>query len=716
MEEFWKGIDTPAKHPSERGLKMLPRHTLQDPTVYEDQHHDIKQYLKAADQGTSSNSLKVADFGLSKFQPMKQQVDTIRTKTIAGTEVYMDPEYWNKMKYKRESDIYSFGVVLFEVLSGRLAYDPFFLEENRMGLAPIAKRHVTKRTLNQLIDPKLIEDAQNYIFTLNREISQDHFDAFSEIACQCLADAQDDRPKMKVIIKELQNALNLQVSQLQWEHAKNLEHSKAVDEDEDEDEDEGRSSNTLKTEWKKKVSDIYSKHIVGTMLYVDPEYLTTGKYNRGSDIYSFGVVLFEVLSGRVANDSIYTDENEMGLAPIARRRFKNRTLKELIDPEMIKEDSRIFILNKAPNQNSFEAFSKIAYRCLAETQAKRPTMEVVISELQNALKLQEDTVVLLKFLLQDIELATKNFAETYCIGLDTNGTMYKAELHQFVDNSMLGADVDEPSKKRNITVAIKRITSRKGRQGKQGFLEEFEMRAYKHPNIVSLLGFCEEGDEMILVYEHVSGRSLDEYLKSVEKVDAFTWTHRLLMCLEIARGLDHLHTKMAKGSTIHTDIRSANIMLEKDGKAKIGYFVITNLHPTNDEGMEMKVYEDPEFETTGKMKKECAIYSFGVVLFEIFCGRVAYDSVYTKENEKGLAPIARQCCDDGTIERLMDLRLKKETGHADISTSIKRPDQDSLEAFFKIAYACLGEAVKRPTMEMVIKELERALNFHDPKP
>ncbi|KAK1410884.1 hypothetical protein QVD17_37426 [Tagetes erecta] len=451
------------------------------------------------------------------------------------------------------------------------------------------------------------------------------------------------------------------------------------------------------------------------MLYVDPEYLTTGKYKRGSDIYSFGVVLFEVLSGSMAQDSIYTDENDMGLAPIARRRFKNGTLKELIDPEMIEEDDLIFILNKAPNQDSFDAFSKIAYRCLAETQAKRPTMEVVINELQNALKLQEDTVVLSKFLLRDIELATKNFAETYCIGLDTNGTMYKAKLHQFVDNSTLGADVDEPSKKRNITVAIKRITSRKGRRGKQGFLEEFEMRVYKHPNIVSLLGFCDKGDEMILVYEHVSGGSLDDYLKSVEKVDAFTWTHRLHMCLEIARGLDHLHTKMAYGSTIQTDIRSANIMLEKDGEAKIGYFVISNLHPTN-EGMEMKVYEDPEFETTGKMKKECAIYSFGVVLFEIFCGRVAYDPVYTKENEKGLAPIARQCCDDGTIERLMDLRLKKETGHADISALTRRPDQDSLEAFLKIAYTCLGEAVKRPTMEMVIKELERALNFHDPKP
>ncbi|KAL8249415.1 hypothetical protein R6Q59_006283 [Mikania micrantha] len=130
-------------------------------------------------------------------------------------------------------------------------------------------------------------------------------------------------------------------------------------------------------------STIYSKNTAGTMLYIDPE------YKRESDIYSFGVVLFEVLSGRVAYDSIYTNENDFGLAPIARRRFNEKTLKELIDPKMIEEDDdHIFTLNRGPNQDSFYTFSKIAYQCLAETQAKRPTIKVVIKELQNAKKLQ----------------------------------------------------------------------------------------------------------------------------------------------------------------------------------------------------------------------------------------------------------------------------------------------------------------------------------------
>ncbi|KAM0037942.1 putative protein kinase RLK-Pelle-WAK-LRK10L-1 family [Helianthus debilis subsp. tardiflorus] len=239
-------------------------------------------------------------------------------------------------------------------------------------------------------------------------------------------------------------------------------------------------------------STIITRHIAGTEVYMDPEYKKTFKYKRESDIYSFGVVLFEVLSGRLAYDPIYLDEYPMGLAPIARRRFNEGTLKELIDPNMIEEDDDyIFTLNRGPNQDSFDAYSKIANQCLAETQVKRPTMEVVIKELQNALNLQGDTMELSRFQLSDIVLATENFAESYCIGLDSNGMVYKAELEYFGNDRSLeteGKNNGEPSKKR-ITVAIKRITSRKGVQGKEGFFSELEMRAsYKHPNIVSLLG------------------------------------------------------------------------------------------------------------------------------------------------------------------------------------------------------------------------------------
>ncbi|KAL8193829.1 hypothetical protein R6Q57_026071 [Mikania cordata] len=466
---------------------------------------------------------------------------------------------------------------------------------------------------------------------------------------------------------------------------------------------------------KQKSSTIYTKNIAGTEVYMDPEYLDTFKYKKESDVYSFGVVLFEILCGRLAYDSIYIGENDMGLAPIARRRYNEGTLKELIDPKIIEEDDdHVFTLNRGPNQDSFDTFSKVAYQCLAETQAKRPTMEVVIKELQNALNLQGETTVLSRFRLSDIVLATENFAETHCIGLDTTGTVYKAELDHFGNiNSLLatkGKNQGEPPMNR-ISVAIKRIASRKVGQGKQRFLAELEMHtSYKHPNIVPLLGFCDEGDETILVFEHAFYKSLDDYLQSVGNTDNFTWTHRLHMCLEIACGLNHIHTEMGYYSCkiAHGDIKSANIMLDKNTGARIAYFGI-KLHPSNQD-VRLNVYEDPEYETS-KLKREYDVYSFGVILFEILCGRLAYDPVYIVVNDKGLAPIAHQCFNDGTIVRIIDPKPKEETDE-DIFTTNRVPNQDSLKAFLNIAYRCLGEAAERPTMKIVINELEIALNFH----
>ncbi|KAM0038392.1 putative protein kinase RLK-Pelle-CrRLK1L-1 family [Helianthus debilis subsp. tardiflorus] len=308
--------------------------------------------------------------------------------------------------------------------------------------------------------------------------------------------------------------------------------------------------------------------------------------------------------------------------------------------------------------------------------------------------LQGEPMVLSRFQFSDIVLATKNFAETYCIGLDTNSIVYKAKLNDFGNNSSLktnGKNNYEPSGK-DIPVAIKRTTC------KQGFFEELEIRtSYKHPNIVSLIGFCNEGDEMVLAYERVCKNSLDDYLKSADSMGNFTWTHRLHVCLEIARGLNHLHAKMVNPERItHIDIRSANILLDNNREAKIAYYGISKLHPANQE-VHMKVYEDPEFDTTCNLKSVSDVYSFGVVLFEIICGRLAYDPVYIKENEKGLAPIAHKYFTDGTIERIIDPKLKEKTGE-DLLDSNRAPNRDSLKAFLEIAYKCLGKAADRPTV------------------
>ncbi|GKD16381.1 kinase-like domain, phloem protein 2-like protein, partial [Tanacetum coccineum] len=119
----------------------------------------------------------------------------------------------------------------------------------------------------------------------------------------------------------------------------------------------------------------------------------------------------------------------------------------------------------------------------------------------------------LKIGLNDIELATENFADTYCIGSGGYGMVYKAQLEHF--DCAISTSIDGENKcdlpKKGSTVAIKRIFNT---QGEQGFIAEIEtLTSCKHENIISLLGFCDEGrDHMILVYELASKGSLEDYL------------------------------------------------------------------------------------------------------------------------------------------------------------------------------------------------------------
>ncbi|GKA31122.1 kinase-like domain, phloem protein 2-like protein [Tanacetum coccineum] len=205
----------------------------------------------------------------------------------------------------------------------------------------------------------------------------------------------------------------------------------------------------------------------------------------------------------------------------------------------------------------------------------------------------------LKITLNDIKEATKNFDDSYIIGFGGFGKVYKAELEHFNSSNFAskeGVDECDLPRKRS-TVAIKRIHNQ---EGGQGFIAEIEtLTSCKHDNIISLLGFCYEGNgTMILVYEHASKGSLENYLGSSDKMAILIGTY---------------------------------------------------------------VYLDPEYQKDGKLSKKSDIYSFGVVLLEILTGRLAYDPVYTKVNEKGIAPIARDHYKTRTIMEIVDHKIKEET-------------------------------------------------------
>ena len=340
--------------------------------------------------------------------------------------------------------------------------------------------------------------------------------------------------------------------------------------------------------------------------------------------------------------------------------------------------------------------------------------------MHNSTTLQGKSLEHLKIGFKDIELATENFAEKYCIGSGGYGKVYKAQLEHF--DSSNWSSIEGVSKcdlpKRRSTVAIKHIFNP---EGKQGFITEIEtLNSCKHDNIISLLGFCDEGPgHMILIYELASRGSLESYMESDDKMTNLTWVQRIQISLNIAHGLKYIHTNTDedKQKIIHRDIKSANILLGDNWEAKIADFGLSKIHPADQEASTLNtdtiagtnVYLDPEYKKYGRLNKKSDIYSFGVVLFEILTGRLAYDRIYTKVNKKGIAPIARHHFENGTLVKIIDQKIKEEVGGHVFALS-KGPDKDSLDIFSEIAYRCLVETqAQRPTIDDVIHKLKKAL-------
>ncbi|XP_071739349.1 uncharacterized protein [Rutidosis leptorrhynchoides] len=481
---------------------------------------------------------------------------------------------------------------------------------------------------------------------------------------------------------------------------------------------------------------LLSSHHFDTSNYRDPTCIDATTVTPRYDVYSFGVMLFEVLCGR-KSFLIKDGGVHQSLLELAKRCLADEKLDEIIDKG----------LRDQMELQSLKIFSEIAYRCLEE-QMRRPTMDQVVKKLEEAIEHQwkQENMVLrehqtnvdeatpsailkrgnlerMMIQLADIITATNNFDKVYCIGSGGYGMVYKADLEHHDVQSLSSKEENKKGArpKRRSTVAIKRIMNRQDDQGEQGFLAELELlTSCNHCNIVSLLGFSRQNKEMILVYEYLTNGSLDDYLASAERKVNLNWCHRLQICLDIAKGLEYLHTnREGKPRIIHRDIKSANILLDESWNAKIADFGLSKFHPTNQlastiltkHAVGTEVYLDPEYMSTGRYKKESDVYSFGVVLFEILSGRLAYDSHFIEENVKGLAPIARRRFNEKTLKELIDPKMIEEDDEQTFTLN-RGPNQDSFDTFSKVAYQCLAETqAKRPTMETVIEELHKALNF-----
>uniref|UniRef100_A0A0D9UWY2 Protein kinase domain-containing protein n=1 Tax=Leersia perrieri TaxID=77586 RepID=A0A0D9UWY2_9ORYZ len=287
-----------------------------------------------------------------------------------------------------------------------------------------------------------------------------------------------------------------------------------------------------------------------------------------------------------------------------------------------------------------------------------------------------------RFPFSTLQEATGNFDEGLVIGEGGFGKVYAAV---FPDGTK---------------VAVKRANP-ESRQGAREFRTEIEMLSgLRHRHLVSLIGYCDDHDEMILLYEYMEHGSFRSRLYGGKaETTLLTWPQRLEACVGAAKGLLYLHTATAK-PVIHRDVKSSNILLDGGLTAKVADFGLSKAGPDTDETHVSTAvkgsfgYVDPEYVRTRKLTAKSDVYSFGVVLLEALCARPVVDPRLPKPMvnlvEWGLHWQGRD-----ELEKIVDRRI----------ADAVRPA--TLRKYGETVARCLADrGVDRPAMEDVVWSLQ----------
>ncbi|KAI7993838.1 Receptor protein kinase TMK1 [Camellia lanceoleosa] len=293
--------------------------------------------------------------------------------------------------------------------------------------------------------------------------------------------------------------------------------------------------------------------------------------------------------------------------------------------------------------------------------------------------------------------------ETYRSGSRKNilgrggfGTVYKGRLY---DGTM---------------IAVKRMESGVvSESGWNQFKSEIVVLSkVRHRHLVSLLGYCLDRNERLLVYEYMPQGTLSRHLFrwKEEGLKPLEWLKRLTIAVDVARGVEYLHG-LADQSFIHRDLKPSNILLGDDMHAKVGDFGFVHLAPDGKSSILTKLagtfgYLAPEYAVTGKVTIKVDVFSFGVVLMQLITGRKAVIEHETEQDEF-----------IGIVTWFHKMRMQKNTFHMAIDPTIDF-DEEMLANINTVAelasQCCANKPSQRPDMSHSVNVLSGLVEHWKP--
>ncbi|XP_015875933.3 G-type lectin S-receptor-like serine/threonine-protein kinase LECRK3 [Ziziphus jujuba] len=290
------------------------------------------------------------------------------------------------------------------------------------------------------------------------------------------------------------------------------------------------------------------------------------------------------------------------------------------------------------------------------------------------------------FTYEEIKIVTDEFKEE--IGSGSFGRVFKGFLASGVGNY----------------VAVKTFNSMVAEREQEFNAEVSAIGRTNHRNLIKLIGFCNEKQHRLLVYEFMSNGSLSNFLFGDSRIN---WYDRIQIALEIARGLLYLHEGCST-PIIHCDIKPQNILLDDSFTAKISDFGLAKLLKIEQSrtmtGIRgTKGYVAPEWFRSKPITIKVDVYSYGILFLEIICSRKCFDTEAEDEHKMVLADWAYDCY----VERKLDQLMKDDKEAMEYL--------ERVEKYVKIAIWCIQEnPAQRPPMDRVIQMIEGSIEVPIP--